>query len=243
VRYLIISDIHANWEALEAVLRAAKGQYEQIICCGDFIGYGADPNAVVEWARDNVDIAVRGNHDRACIDLTDLEWFNPVARAATIWTHQHLAPENADYVRSLRKGPARAADFDIVHGSPLNEDEYIINLTEAAEAFAYQETRVAFFGHTHLQGGFEWRGRRIFRIGPPANATLLDINGDSAYMINPGSVGQPRDENPQAAYVLYDPADGYLFYYRAAYDIEAAQAKIREAGLPDLLADRLAVGR
>jgi predicted phosphodiesterase len=243
VRYLILSDIHSNWEALDAVLAAAKDEYDQIICCGDFIGYGADPNRVIDWAREHVTAAVRGNHDKACLDLEDLEWFNPVARAATVWTHHELTSENKDYIRNLPKGPLPVNGFEVVHGSPLNEDEYIVNVKEAAEAFAYVNTRVVFFGHTHLQGGFELSGRKIWGISAPGNPMLLDLGADCAYLLNPGSVGQPRDEDPEAGYILYDPDDHFLFYHRVAYNVGAAQDKIRKAGLPALLADRLAVGR
>ncbi len=243
MRYLILSDIHSNWEALQAVLISADGQYDRIVCCGDFIGYGADPNRVIDWARENVSFAVRGNHDRACVELEDLEWFNPIARAATIWTHHELTEANKEYVRNLAKGPLPVNGFEVVHGSPLNEDEYLVSLNEAAEAFAYVNTRVVFFGHTHLQGGFESHGRKIWGISAEANPMLLDLNADSAYLLNPGSVGQPRDEDPNAAYILYDPDDQFLFYHRVPYDVGVAQEKIVNAGLPKLLADRLAVGR
>jgi predicted phosphodiesterase len=243
VRYLVISDIHANWEALEAVLEAANGQYGQILCCGDLIGYGADPNAVVEWTRDNCQAVIRGNHDKAGVDLADLEWFNPVAQAATIWTHQALTPENMAYVRNLSAGPLAVEDFTLVHGSPLNEDEYLINVPEAEEAFSYQPSQVVFFGHTHVQGGFEWRQRKTWRIDSTCDSGALELETGSAYLINPGSVGQPRDENPDAAFVIFDSDEQFVTYCRTPYDIEKAQAKIREAGLPSILADRLAIGR
>lgn len=243
MRYLVISDIHANWEALEAVLAAAKGQYELILCCGDLVGYGADPNAVVEWTRANCHAVIRGNHDKAGVDLAELEWFNPVAQTATIWTHHALTPENLEYVANLPAGPLAVEDFTMVHGSPLNEDEYLINLSEAAEVFAYQPSQLVFFGHTHLQGGFEWQQRKTWRIDPQADAALLELQAEKAYLINPGSVGQPRDENPEAAFAIFDSAEQSVLYRRTPYDIEKAQAKIREAGLPTVLADRLAIGR
>jgi predicted phosphodiesterase len=243
VRYLVISDIHGNWEALQAVLKAAKGQYERVLCCGDLIGYGADPNAVVEWTRDSVTAVVRGNHDKAGVDLAELEWFNPVAQAATIWTHATLTPGNLEYIRNLPAGPLQVDDFHLVHGSPLNEDEYLVEIAEAEEAFSYLPSPVVFFGHTHLQGGFEAQRRRVRRIDADRHNTVLQLNPDSAYLINPGSVGQPRDENPEAAYVIFDSEQHVLVYYRTAYDIERAQAKIRKAGLPPLLADRLSIGR
>jgi predicted phosphodiesterase len=243
LRYLVISDVHANWEALEAVLHAAKGQYERILCCGDLIGYGADPNAVVEWTKENCHSVIRGNHDKAGVNLAELEWFNPVAQMATVWTHSALTPENMEYVAGLPAGPLMVEDFTMVHGSPLNEDEYLINISEAQEAFAYQPSQVVFFGHTHVQGGFEYYKRKTRRIQPTAELSLLELEEESAYLINPGSVGQPRDENPDAAFVIFDSEARELVYFRTPYDIEKAQAKIRQAGLPGVLADRLAVGR
>jgi predicted phosphodiesterase len=243
VRYLVISDIHANWEALEGVLSAARGQYDQVLCCGDLIGYGADPNAVVEWVRENAAAVVRGNHDKAGVDLAELEWFNPAAQAATIWTHKNLTPSNMSYVRDLPAGPLQVENFHLVHGSPLNEDEYIVEVEEAVEAFSYLPSSLVFFGHTHLQGGFEAQRDGVFGLGSDLHSTMLELNPDRAYLINPGSVGQPRDQNPDAGYVIFDSANRALFYYRATYDIARAQAKIRRAGLPLLLADRLAVGR
>ncbi len=243
MRYLVISDIHANLEALEAVLEAAQGKYDQILCCGDLIGYGADPNAVVEWVRGNCQTAIRGNHDKAGVTLADLEWFNPVAQTATVWTHSALTPDNMEYVASLPAGPLLVEDFSIVHGSPLNEDEYLINIPEAEEAFAYQPSQLVFFGHTHVQGGFEYQRRKTWRIHPGVRSMSHHLDAGSAYLINPGSVGQPRDENPDAAYVLFDSEEQMVVYQRTPYDIEKAQDKIRKAGLPGVLADRLAIGR
>jgi predicted phosphodiesterase len=234
--------MHANWEALEAVLEAAEGQYEKILCCGDLIGYGADPNAVAEWTRVNASAVIRGNHDKAGVNLTDLEWFNPIAQAATIWTHNVLTPENMEYVRNLAMGPMQVGNFNLVHGSPLNEDEYLVNASEAAEAFAYQPTPLVFFGHTHLQGGFAFQRKKVWKIDSGGDPGLLELTSDCAYLINPGSVGQPRDGNPLAAYALYDSEEETLLYQRTPYDIAKAQDKIRQAGLPGVLADRLSVG-
>jgi len=118
VRYLILSDLHANLEALEAVLNASAGLYDQTICCGDLVGYGADPNAVADWVREHCPLVVRGNHDRASTGQEDLEWFNPVARAAAVWTLETLSPENSAYIRDLPRGPLVMEGFEVVHGSP-----------------------------------------------------------------------------------------------------------------------------
>jgi predicted phosphodiesterase len=246
VRYLILSDLHANWEALEAVTREAAGGYDKAICCGDLVGYAADPNLVVEWVRAHCAVVVRGNHDRACTGLDDLEWFNPVARQAALWTLENLTRENIDYTATLAKGPVLLDDFEVVHGSPYDEDEYVLATIEAGQAFAYLESRLAFFGHTHVQGGFIWNRSRVETIGrvsARSGSESLDIDPDCAYMINPGSVGQPRDGDPRAAYVLYDSDAHAVTYHRTPYDVETAQKKIREAGLPPILADRLTVGR
>ncbi|HXB73702.1 MAG TPA: metallophosphoesterase family protein [Candidatus Acidoferrales bacterium] len=246
MRYLIVSDLHANLEALNAVVRQAAGRYDQAICCGDLVGYGADPNPVTDWVRANCAIVVRGNHDRASSGLDDLEWFNPVARIAAVWTLENLSAGNADYIRGLPQGPVLVDGFEVVHGSPYDEDEYVLAAGEAGQAFGYLEARLAFFGHTHVQGGFIWNQSRVETIARTAARTdrqRMEIDPECAYLVNPGSVGQPRDGDPRAAYAVYDSGAQMLTYFRAAYDVEAAQKRIREVGLPPVLADRLSVGR
>jgi len=247
VRYLIISDLHSNWEALQSVLEDARGQYEQVLCCGDLVGYGADPNPVVDWVRNQAEATVRGNHDRACAGLEDLEWFNPVAQAASLWTIHQLHPDNADFIRNLPMGPVRVGNFQLIHGSPVDEDDYLVNAVDAVGAFPYAESSLLFFGHTHIQGGFRWCNEQVQSIGRLhaewQTRYLLDIDPECAYLINPGSVGQPRDGDPRAAYALYDTGAKILSYHRVPYDVETTQRKIREAGLPELLAARLAVGK
>jgi predicted phosphodiesterase len=246
VRYLIVSDLHANLEALNSVLEDAAGAWDRVVCCGDLVGYGADPNAVVEWVRGNCPTVVRGNHDRASTGMDDLEWFNPVARAAALWTLQALSADNAEYVRNLPKGPLMLDGFQVVHGSPFDEDEYVIAPNEASNAFGYLEARLAFFGHTHVQGGFIWNRSRVETILRPSaiNGTeSLEIDKECAYLVNPGSVGQPRDGDPRASYVVYDSDENRINYCRTGYDVHGAQKKIQDAGLPPILADRLGVGR
>ena len=246
MRYLIVSDLHANLEALDAVVREAAGRYDQAICCGDLVGYGADPNPVTDWVRANCAVVVRGNHDRASSGLDDLEWFNPVARTAALWTLENLSAGNADYIRSLPQGPLLVDGFQVVHGSPYDEDEYVLAAGEAGLAFGYLEARLAFFGHTHVQGGFIWNQSRVETIAPTgarSHRQQMEIDPECAYLVNPGSVGQPRDGDPRAAYAVYDSGAQMLTYFRAAYDVEAAQRRIREVGLPPVLADRLSVGR
>jgi predicted phosphodiesterase len=246
VRYLIVSDLHANREGLDAVLQHAAGRYDQVLCCGDLVGYGADPNYIVEWVRANCALTVRGNHDRACTGMEDLEWFNPVAKQAALWTQAVLTPENAQWTRELPQGPLVVDGLQLMHGAPFDEDEYMISAEEAGNSFGYLESRVAFFGHTHLQGGFIWNHSRvetILRTSPRAERQLLEIDPECAYLVNPGSTGQPRDGDPRAAYAVYDTGSSMLTYYRTAYDIAGAQKRIRAAGLPTVLADRLSIGR
>ncbi len=246
MRYLIISDLHANLEALTAVQAQSAGGYDRALCCGDMVGYGADPNPVCDWVRLTCAVAVRGNHDRGSTGQDDLEWFNPVARHAAMWTQQALSPENAEYILGLPQGPVTVETFQIFHGSPCDEDEYVVAADEADLAFDYLETRVAFFGHTHIQGGFIWNQSRVETIlRPPARGAslVMPIDPECAYMINPGSVGQPRDGDPRAAYAIYDTEAKEVTYYRAVYDVATAQKKIYAAGLPHILADRLAAGR
>jgi len=246
VRYLILSDLHANWEALEAVVRHAGRGFDRIVCCGDLVGYGADPDAVVYWVRQHCQIVVRGNHDKACTGQEDLEWFNPIARAGAVWTCQHLSAENAAYVRDLQKGPVFLDGIQLLHGSPWDEDDYMTAADEAGDAFAYLESRLAFFGHTHLQGGFIWNHSRvetIRQVSPRQTQATLEIDPACGYLINPGSVGQPRDGDPRAAYATYDSETRSVAYHRVPYDVAAAQKKICDAGLPPYLAERLALGR
>jgi predicted phosphodiesterase len=248
VRYLVLSDLHANWQALEAVLRDAAGHYDQALCLGDLVGYGGNPNEVVEWVRANCAFVVRGNHDKASsgVDEEELEWFNPVARQAALWTLSALTLENAAYVSGLPQGPLDVDGFQLVHGSPFDEDEYVLNPEEAGQAFGYMESRLAFFGHTHVQGGFIWNHSRVEVIPRTPLRSIgqeMTIDPECAYMVNPGSVGQPRDGDPRAGYLIYDPDTKLVNYYRLAYDIASAQERIRQVGLPPILADRLSVGR
>lgn len=246
MRYLILSDIHSNLQALDAVVAAAAGRFDRVLCCGDLIGYGADPNAVVDWARANCAALIRGNHDRSCTPDEDLGWFNPVARQAALWTAQAMTPENAAYLTALPVGPLVVDGFTLAHGSPHDEDEYMMSAAEAEQAFAYLETRLAFFGHTHIQGGFLWNHGRVETIAPIWQGDrpgVMDVDAGCGYLVNPGSVGQPRDRDPRAAYLIYDSSAATVEYCRAEYDIAAAQRRILMAGLPYILADRLAEGR
>ena len=244
--YAVISDIHGNLEALEAVLADVPEGVEQVFCLGDVIGYGASPNECCDLVRKAEMPVISGNHDLAVTDLdTNLAWFNPVAAAAVRWTRGQLTEDNAQFLFSRpRKIQAEGALF--VHGSIRDPDEYIVDATTARENLAllksdYPGTPVCYFGHTHVK-----------TVAPsPASGDgqgVLDLGSEGPYLVNPGSVGQPRDGDTFASYVVAGnpgedgPVRDIAFRF-VEYDIEKAQSKIRSAGLPQMLADRLARGR
>lgn len=237
--YLILSDIHGNLEALDAALADARGRYDRILCLGDLVGYGADPNAVVDWARGNVRAIVRGNHDKVCIGLEPTDTYNPAAQASARWTQSELTPVHRDYLEHLPRGPLPYEGLDLVHGSPADEDEYLLSLYQLPALHPFLESQVTFFGHTHVQGGFLMAPRGSRLIQPNV---VLNIEPAYFYLVNPGSVGQPRDGDPRAAYALYSPEERTVEFRRVAYDVDRAAAKIRGAGLPEFLAARLYEG-
>ena len=242
--YLILSDLHANREALEAVLRDASGRYDRILCLGDVVGYGADPNHAVEWVRANAAAVIRGNHDRVCVDEDSIEDYNYAAQASAEWTRGALTHENSAFLRNLARGPLRIDGFDLCHGSPLDEDEYLIDPGDVAPLRQELDARVTFFGHTHVQGGFliARGGIKRFAPGNLGKNDVLEIGLDYYYLINPGSVGQPRDLDPRAAYAIYSSEQRTVEFRRVRYDIAAAAGKILNAGLPPVLAARLYQG-
>jgi len=248
MRYLILSDIHSNIEALEAVLRASAAQRcDAVLVLGDLVGYGADPNAVVDRVRGLKPAAiVRGNHDKVAAGLDDAEDFNPMAKSAAHWTRESLTPETFEYLRDLPVGPSLVDDMvEICHGSPLDEDLYVVADIDAARSISVARTPICFFGHTHVALSARMDNQRRLEIdapqGHPEFAT--SIEADSKYLINPGSVGQPRDGDARAAYAIADLDQKVVTLYRVAYPIEAAQKKILDAGLPPMLAYRLGMGR
>jgi predicted phosphodiesterase len=239
VPFLIVSDIHGNREALEAVLADARGRYDRIVCLGDLAGYGADPNFVVEWARADASAIVRGNHDKLCAGLESLYSYRPAARAAAEWTVSELTPENRAYLERLPRGPLPYEGFDLVHGSPLDEDEYLMTKNDVEAISREIDTPLSFFGHTHLQGGFLIARKIVTQID---RNRALQLERHYTYLVNPGSVGQPRDGDPQAAYAIYSAEEHLVEFRRVPYDAAKAAEKIRAAGLPDSLAARLLKG-
>jgi predicted phosphodiesterase len=247
MRHLVLSDIHANLEALDACLADADIRgYDDVLILGDVVGYGADPNAVIERVRELEPIAlVRGNHDKVSVGLESADGFNAVARAAARWTTDALTPSNREWVAALPRGPLIVDDdIQICHGSPVDEDEYIFGPSEAQLALLTTTRNICLFGHTHYPAVFQSLNGTMegTRVASAVEAEIVLRTG-LKYLINPGSVGQPRDGDPRAAYAIVDAPAGRIEMVRLPYPVQVAQDKIRKAGLPDPLADRLAAGR
>ncbi len=238
-------------EALEACLAAAPA-VDHIVNLGDIVGYGANPNEVAERSRQVCWQCVRGNHDKASVGLVDVESFNPIAAIAAYWTRHALIPENADWLRHLPQGPIIPGEIEgvqFVHGSPVDEDEYLIGIDDAVEAELASRRPITFFGHSHIQGGFLVRNGEAYELRTGIEASnhpdrqIFPLEPNTHYFINPGSVGQPRDSDWRSAFALYDDRKHQVIFFRVPYDVRSAQEKILEAGLPERLATRLAQGR
>jgi diadenosine tetraphosphatase ApaH/serine/threonine PP2A family protein phosphatase len=246
VRRLIVSDIHGNNEALEAVLEHAEDQYDEAICCGDLVGYGASPNEVIDWARNRCVAVVRGNHDRACSTLEGVREFNPVASAAAYWTHNRLSSRDLDWLANLPRGPLELDGYLLAHGSPNDEDEYLFHGEQALASMEFMTEPVCFVGHTHVQGGWSWERGGVMplpRPGTQESERILSLSPEGLHLVNPGSVGQPRDGDPRAAYALWDSRERLLRLRRVSYNVRMAQERMLVEGLPEYLAARLSVGR
>ncbi|MGD0578723.1 MAG: metallophosphoesterase family protein [Bryobacteraceae bacterium] len=246
MRRLILSDIHGNLEALQAVVRDAQGLYDEVVCCGDIVGYGASPQEAIAWARASVASVVRGNHDRAVWEPGLKESFTPSARTAAAWCAQVLSAPDLEWLRGLPAGPFWGDGFGLVHGSPDDEDAYLEFNMDVRGIDQLLQRSPCFLGHTHVQGGWQWQPGGLRRMPVPLAGEpqrVVNLDAGVLYLINPGSVGQPRDHDPRAAYAIWDDAQRLLSYRRVAYDIESAQHRIVAAGLPESLALRLAMGR
>lgn len=246
MRLLILSDLHANLPALEAVAADSQGRFDQIVCLGDVVGYGADPNGVTLWTREHASATVRGNHDRACTGDPVIADFSENARIAALWTLRHLERPVFDYLRALPVGPLEVSGVFLSHGSPRDEDEYIVTKNDAAHLYRDLPGKVTFFGHTHIQIGFGMRRGKVWLLPPPDltdEEMVFQLEPETFYLLNPGSVGQPRDADPRAAYALYDCVTRCVTFRRVPYNVSAAQNKILASKLPVFLAKRLSMGR
>lgn len=246
MRYLVISDIHANLEALEAVLEDAQGQYTEVWCLGDLVGYGPDPNECVERVRELPVACVAGNHDWAALGKLPLDDFNPDARVASRWTQVALDASSRTYLEALPETLVIGDKVTLVHGSPRHPIwEYVISIPIALENFAYFETPWCLIGHSHIPVIFRYivedEHKDCEAIIPPFNQPISLPPGER-FIINPGSVGQPRDGDPRASYMLIDPDEGTIEYRRVSYPVDKTQAKMEELGLPPRLIARLSFG-
>jgi predicted phosphodiesterase len=242
MRILVISDIHANRTALEAVL-ADAGEVDSTWCLGDIVGYGPDPDECVKRVRDIPNlICVKGNHDVAALNSTSLAIFNADARRSLVWTRSQLSEESLAYLQTLPEVLRKQGDVSLVHGSPRDPIwEYILNTVTARLNFSVFSTRLCFVGHTHLQCLFELDEKKdLVDLKIPAPDEPYELSNRA--ILNPGSVGQPRDRNPLAAYAIYHPKAHTWEPRRVAYDIPLVQQRIRAAGLPEKHAARLAEG-
>jgi diadenosine tetraphosphatase ApaH/serine/threonine PP2A family protein phosphatase len=245
-RYLILSDIHANIDALEAVLAATpRTEWDRVLVRGDLVGYGGEPNAVVDRVRALNPLAViRGNHDKAACGIDDGSNFNYPARVAAEWTSSTLTAVNREYLRALPMGPLAVDDLtEICHGAPFDEDHYIFDSEDAARAIDASTRPLCLFGHTHLPALFERSDEAFHGHSPGAEGLRLQLRKGVRYLVNAGSVGQPRDGDPRAAFAILDSEGATLHLRRVPYPVAAAQRRIAAAGLPASLANRLAVGR
>lgn len=247
MRILVLSDLHANLTALEAVLDAAKGRWDRAVCLGDVVGYGPDPNEVAVRIREMDAVCIRGNHDKAVAELMATEDFNPVAKAAVVWTRQSLSKENLTWLGALENGPKESDGIVLVHGSFHDEDEYVFTPEQALEGLLDSSQPLTFFGHTHHQGGFAYQDSQleVLQVRPRDGDLFaaLRIEPNKRYLLNPGSVGQPRDGNARAGFAIADLEHQVVEFWRVAYDISSVQARMLSAKLPEPLVQRLAVGR
>jgi diadenosine tetraphosphatase ApaH/serine/threonine PP2A family protein phosphatase len=247
MRSLVLTDIPANLAALEACLADARPRgFEQTLVLGDLVGYGGDPNAVVDRVQSLAPMAtVRGNHDKVACGLEQAEGFNAVAKSAAMWTLNVLTPANRAWLAALPEGPIDVDEvIEICHGSPFDEDAYIFDELDAVRALKVANRPLCLFGHTHFPVTFELSADSFDSIGSGGlPQTQVQMKAGCTYLINPGSVGQPRDGDPRAAYAIVDTATRVVELYRTRYAIEDAQTKVVKAGLPEVLAQRLAVGR
>ena len=246
MRYLILSDIHSNAEALSAVLsRVRRKKFDRVVVLGDFVGYGANPNQVIDKIREirREKVMIRGNHDKVVVGIESGDLFNPVALKAARWTTEKLTPRNRTFLETLPVGPVVVDGvFAICHGSPRDEDAYIFTDYDAYLNFREMSSAVCFFGHSHIPCVFTLEEHGILVELVKGGRVRYPLRPELRYLINPGSIGQPRDRNASAAYAIYDSAERVVHFDRVPYAVEKARDKIYKAGLPHILGDRLLVG-
>jgi diadenosine tetraphosphatase ApaH/serine/threonine PP2A family protein phosphatase len=241
LRCAVISDIHANLEALSAVLERIDALgVDQIVCLGDVVGYNASPDECIDIIRERNVPTLCGNHDAVACGLEEPWGFNPVALAAALWTREHIRAENIEWLKSLPD----SLDFDTflaVHGSPSSRDTYLFTWEDVSRFMPIledQDRRVCFFGHTHSPGIYSSDG--VYAIDEDG---VFILGENKRFFINPGSVGQPRDGDARAAFGTYDTSKGEFRQFRVGYDVKSAADRVVNAGLPRFLAERLSLGR
>lgn len=241
MKYVIISDIHSNYQALESVAEhISRENADKIICAGDVIGYGAEPDRCISMVSSSGYACVRGNHEAAVLGLVDITFFNEFAASAVEWTRDNLAREGADFIRSLPYVLSEGG-MSVTHGTLHSPEEfmYMISCHAAMRTFEEMLHPVCFLGHTHVPGVFTYTDGNIYQ----SYSEKVEIESGSKYIINAGSVGQPRDNDPRACYCVYDTERSAVEFRRVEYDVDTARKKIIEAGLPRVLGDRLLIGR
>jgi predicted phosphodiesterase len=247
MRYLVLTDIHGNLEAFDTCLADAREhRFDATLVLGDLVGYGPDPNAIVERVVAlEATAIVRGNHDKVACGLEQAEGFNSVAKSAAKWTFDVLEPAHKDWLCALPEGPTEVDDVvEICHGSPFDEDAYIFDELDAVRALKVATRPLCLFGHTHYPVTFELSAASFDSVGSTAQPQMqVQMRNGCKYLVNPGSVGQPRDGDPRAAYAIVDTKLRRVELFRLKYPVEETQAKIIKAGLPEVLAQRLGLGR
>lgn len=253
MRYLVISDVHANLQALEAVLAdASRAGFDRVLCLGDLVGYGGDPEAVCAAVLSLGPVIIRGNHDKVAAGIDSAMAFHDQARQAIEWTRQALSTAMLGALRALPPGPLEVVPgLRICHGAPFDEDHYIFDARDAARALsdgalgrAAGPSSLTLFGHTHVPAAFAGGARGISILLPDLSPTQTDTqvlpwDPSASMLVNVGAVGQPRDGDPRAAYGVVDTASRVIEFHRVEYDIKTAQERILAAGLPERLATRL----
>jgi predicted phosphodiesterase len=248
MKYAILSDIHANLEALQAVLEDARPRAETFVCLGDIVGYNADPVACLHLIQELCEVVVIGNHDQAAVGLRSYDDFNPYAQAAIDWTMTQLTPDDMAFLQALPVNAPFGERYLAAHGSPRHTDEYLLHHARIKQNFVHlmqwmPQIHCCFVGHTHIPMVWQCTGKGLVsRIGDFESDTIA-LDPEQYYIVNPGSVGQPRHGDPASSYVVLDDVANTLTYRAVPYDIVAAQDKIYDAMLPIPLAERLEVGR